>query len=94
MTSFLRHVYGNDYQYLLKEELIKIKKGNYWLMVTAFLLNAVVVWSALMNWEFHECWSMFTDWTMWLTFIHTGLMLKCYFKDSSLGWLALAHATF
>ena len=55
MTSFLEHVYGHDYHRLLKEELINIKKGNYWLMITAFLLNAVVVWSAIMNWELREC---------------------------------------
>ena len=69
MLSYLELAYGYDYDHTLKEELIIVKKQKPLVWFLAFVLITFTVSSALLFWEFDECFSQFTDWTMWLTFI-------------------------
>ena len=75
-------------------EFITLKKDNKWIWRLVLFLVTVPVVSALKLWNFTDCFQYFTDWNMWLTFVHVLIVLSCLECEESKGLLAAAHATF
>ena len=89
--------YGHDFQRLLSEELIVLYRHKRAVWLLAISMNSAVAVSAVLLWPLNECFSYFTDLTMWLTLILSVTLFACARDDlirQKTGWLAVAHAMF
>ena len=95
--KLLEFIYGSDYHRLLREELIVIRSHKREIWALAVLMNVIVTGGAVAFWPLNQCFSYFTDWTMWMTFVQVLFMFWSARKqhiNNHPGWLAFTHSAY